>query len=140
MNFQNKHWWIVRLWRIVFLVLGFAALVLAGVSWVLTGNPQAVFQIVYVLSLVVLVTLGVYTLYSINIFGRMPSLQSRSFVYMCAIGLYMCVITAVLFVTSFLLLRQMKMPEIFVVAMVGAQLTLFTVIGYFVFIRLRRNM
>lgn len=143
MNFRNKHWWIVRLWRIVLLFLGFATLVLASVSWILTGDLQSVFLIVYASFLIIGVAYVVYALFSVNIFRRRtPRLQSRSgrlFVYMCAVGLYLAVAGAIFFTTFFVFLQLMQIPRIIVIAMAVVELALFSVVGYIGFIRFGRT-
>jgi hypothetical protein len=143
MNFRNKHWWIVRLWRIVVLFLGFAGLILASVSWILTGDLQPVFLIACASFLIISVAYSVYALFSVNIFrGRMPRLQSRSerlFVWMCALGLYLAVAGAILFTTFFVFLQLLQIPWIIVIAVAVVEFALFSVVGYISFIRFRRT-
>lgn len=142
MKFWNRHWWIVRLWRIVVLLLSFVLLVLGAALWVLTGNLSK--SMMYGLFYIMSTAYAVHILFSVNIFRRrMRKLQPRSgrlFVLMSALGLYMLAVGAIFFATAFLLLQVMQMPRTIVLATVGGELALFSVVGYIILIRLRRNM
>jgi hypothetical protein len=141
MAFRDKYQWIVRLWRISFLFLGFAALVLAVLSWMLTGDLTPVFLATCTLALG---ACSVYILFSVNIFRRrMRTLQppsERLFVYMSALGIYLAVVAAIFFATSFLLLKVIQMPVPLVIVTVGIELAAFSAVGYMGFIRMRRTM
>jgi len=141
MNFSIYRW-IVQLWRIVFLFLGFTALFFVTVSWILTGDTQLIFFMIFISVGIVSVTYGVHALFSINIFSRrLPKLGSRSgplLVHMCALGLYLGVVGAIFFATSYMLLRVMQLPHVIVLATVAMELAVFSAIGYIGFTRLRK--
>lgn len=140
----GRYWRIARVWRAVILSLLLIDLGLGGAYWALTGDLYGSMRL-SISPLLVITGTAVVTHYffSINIFGRMQkplSPSGRLFVFMCALGLYLSVVAAILFATSFLLLWVMQTPRTTVLAIVGAELALFSVIGYMGFTRLRRNM
>lgn len=144
MALRNKRQWIVWLWRIVFLFFGFAALFSGGISWMLTGNSQSMFLTIYALVHIISGAYGIYTLFSVNIFRKRTwKFQSRSerlFVYLCALGLYLSVVAAIIFTTGFICLRVLQIPGTITLTMIGVELALYSVVGYVGFIQLRRNM
>lgn len=140
---RDKRQWIMLLWRIVFLVFGFVAVFSGVMSWMLTGDLQSMFFAICSLSLVVSGAQIIYTLFSVNIFRKrkwkFQSRSERSFLYFCALGLYLSVVAAIIFATSFVYLRVLQIPRTITLTMIGVELAVFSVIGYVGFTRMRRN-
>lgn len=143
MKSWKRYWRIARVWRVVILSLFFSDVGLGVAYWALTGDLYGATRlIVHPLLVIIGAAIGSHYLFSVNIFGKMwksPSPSGRRFVFLCALGLYSSVVAAI-FLVSFLFLLMLQIPGTFVLAIVGVELALFSVVGYIGFIRLRRNM
>lgn len=143
MKSWKRYWRIARVWRVVILSSCLINLGLGLVYWTLTGDLYGSMRLIVPPLLVITgAAIASHYLFSVNIFGKMwksPSPSGRRFVFLCALGLYSSVVTAI-FLVSFLFLLMLQIPGTFVLAIVGVELALFSVVGYIGFVRLRRNM
>lgn len=144
MDFWKRLWKIARVWRVVIICLYLAALGVGVFSWALTGNPyQPMVLIASALLGITAAAVAARLVFSVNIFGRMhksPTPSGRLFVLVCALGLYSPVVAAIIFASSFVCLRVLQIPRTITLAITGAELAVFSVVGYMGFTGLRRNM
>lgn len=143
MGSWRRYWRIARVWRVVVLSLSLVVLAVGIARWAFTGDfYQSMSLIVSPLLGITATAVAVHYVFSVNIFGKMrksPSPSGRLFVFVCALGLYLSVVAAIFFVTSFLLLWILQIPRTIVLTMVVLELALFSVVGYTGLTRLRRN-
>lgn len=144
MKSWRRYWRIARVWRVVILSLFLIDLGLGVAYWALTGDLYgSVRLIVHPLLVITGTAVVTHYFFSVNIFGKMRkplSPSGRLLVFLCGLGLYLSVVAAIFFVTSFLLLWILQIPRTIVLVIAGVELALFSVVGYIGFTRLRRNM